>query len=200
MFKDIIPLTFSLLVHLALEFTDTIAKSYFGFLGGSDSRVYLQCGRTRFNPWVGKIPWRRKWQPAPVFLPGKSHGWRSLVGYSPWGCKESDTTERLHYNLFSYLFYWWNLGCLQFSVAVNNCICLWVTVLRVTINSGVKLLADWVCLCQTIFKVIVPAYDSQWILTISIAPYLCHTLDIVWLLKFSQTDRCVKMFLSSCNY
>ena len=42
--------------------------------------------------------WRRKWQPAPVFLPGKSHGWRSLVGYCPWGRKESDTTERLHYH------------------------------------------------------------------------------------------------------
>ena len=39
------------------------------------------------------IPWRRQWQPIPVFLPGKSHGGRSLVGYSPWGCKESDTTE-----------------------------------------------------------------------------------------------------------
>ena len=36
-----------------------------------------------FDPWVGKIPWRRKWQPTPVFLPGESHGWRSLVGYSP---------------------------------------------------------------------------------------------------------------------
>ena len=40
-------------------------------------------------------PWRRKWQPTPVFLPGKSHGLRSLVGYSLWGCKELDTTERL---------------------------------------------------------------------------------------------------------
>ena len=49
---------------------------------------------TRFNPWVGKIPWRRKWQPTPIFLPGESHGWRSLVGYiSPWGCKESDVTS-----------------------------------------------------------------------------------------------------------
>ena len=41
--------------------------------------------------------WRRKWQPTPVFLPGESHGWRSLVGYSPRGRKESDTTERLHF-------------------------------------------------------------------------------------------------------
>jgi len=45
---------------------------------------------------VGKIPWRRKWQPTPVLLPGKSHGQRSLLGYSPWGHKESDTTEWLH--------------------------------------------------------------------------------------------------------
>ena len=50
-----------------------------------------------FNSWVRKIPWRRKWQPTPVFLPGKSHGWRNLVGYSPWGHKELDTTERLHF-------------------------------------------------------------------------------------------------------
>jgi len=45
--------------------------------------------------WVGKIPWSRKWQPTPVFLPGKSHGQRNLAGYSPWGSKELDTIERL---------------------------------------------------------------------------------------------------------
>ena len=44
---------------------------------------------TGFNPWVGKIPWRREWQPTSVFLPGESHGQRRLVGYSPWGHKES---------------------------------------------------------------------------------------------------------------
>ena len=47
----------------------------------------------RFDPWAGKIPWRRKWQPTPVFLPGESHGQRSLAGYSPQGRTESDTTE-----------------------------------------------------------------------------------------------------------
>ena len=63
---------------------------------GSDGKsICLQCRRSGFNPWVGKIPWRRKWQPTPVFLPEKSHGQRSLAGYSPWGLKESDTTERL---------------------------------------------------------------------------------------------------------
>ena len=53
-------------------------------------RICLQCrrhGRWRYDPWVGKIPWRRKWQPTPVFLPEKSHGQRSLVGYSPRGGK-----------------------------------------------------------------------------------------------------------------
>ena len=50
-------------------------------------------GRCGFNPWIRKIPWRRKWQSNPVLLPGESHGQRSLVGYSPWGHKESDMTE-----------------------------------------------------------------------------------------------------------
>ena len=48
-----------------------------------------------FDPWVGKISWRRKWQPTQVSFPGKSHGQRSLVGCSPWSHKESGTTERL---------------------------------------------------------------------------------------------------------
>ena len=69
------------------------------FPGGSgDKSICLQCGRHGFNPWVGKIPWRSKWQPTPVLLPGKFHGWRSLVGYSPWG----HTTERLHFHFHIY--------------------------------------------------------------------------------------------------
>ena len=52
-----------------------------------------QCRRHGFSCWVRNIPWRRKWQPTLVFLPGKSCGQRSLMSYSPWGCKESDTTK-----------------------------------------------------------------------------------------------------------
>ena len=52
-----------------------------------------QCRRCGFDPWVGKITWRRKWQPTPIFLPGKFHGQRSLAGYSPWGL------QRVRYNL-----------------------------------------------------------------------------------------------------
>ena len=56
---------------------------------------YRRCKRCGFSPCVGKRPWRRTWQPAPVFFPGEFHRKRSLVGYSPWGCKESDTTEQM---------------------------------------------------------------------------------------------------------
>ena len=62
-------------------------------------RICLHCGRPRFNTLVGKIPWRRKWHPTPVPLPGKSHGRRSWIGYSPWGHKESDMTEWLHFSI-----------------------------------------------------------------------------------------------------
>ena len=55
----------------------------------------LQYRKSSFDPWVRKISWRKEWLPTPVFLPGESHGQRSLVGYSPWGSKESDTAEQL---------------------------------------------------------------------------------------------------------
>ena len=67
-----------------------------GFPGNASEERAFQCKRRKrceFDPWVGKIPWRGAWQPTPVFLPGESHGQRSLVGYSPQGCKELDTTE-----------------------------------------------------------------------------------------------------------
>ena len=61
-----------------------------------------QCRRLRVNPWVRNIPWSRKWQPVPVFMPGNFHGQRFLGGYRSWGHKESDTTEhsRMHYAMY----------------------------------------------------------------------------------------------------
>ena len=59
------------------------------WLSGEESACQCRrCRRRGFDPWVGKIPWRRKWQPTPVFLPAKFHGQRSLVSYSPWGHKQ----------------------------------------------------------------------------------------------------------------
>ena len=79
-------------------FSPLFLSGLMGFPGGSEGgkkkKIRLQCRRPRFDPSVGKIPWRREWVPAPVFLPGELHGQKSLVGYSPWGQEESDTTEQ----------------------------------------------------------------------------------------------------------
>ena len=71
--------------------------------GGKESACqYRRHKRCWFNPWVGKIPWRRAWQPTSVFLPGESDGQRSLEGYSPYSRKELDMTEVTACTLFSF--------------------------------------------------------------------------------------------------
>ena len=76
-----------------------LGKTYSSFRGlprwfkGKESA--FQCRKCRgcgFNPWLRKIPWKRKWQPTPISLTGKCRGQRNLESYSPWGCKESDMT------------------------------------------------------------------------------------------------------------
>ena len=67
----------------------------------AQQRIHLNCRRPRFNPWVGKIAWRREWQPTPVFFPGELHGQKSLAGYSPHGHNELDTTDWLIFDLLS---------------------------------------------------------------------------------------------------
>ena len=87
-----------------------------GFSGGASGKEpTCQCRkhkRNRFNPLVRKIPWKRKWQPTPAFLPGKFHGQRSLVGYGPWGCKKSDTTK----NDLAYMLLTQNLGNMNICI------------------------------------------------------------------------------------
>ena len=86
----------------------SLSLSFFFFVAYSKVRIpwcfrwqiiRLQCWRGRFHPWVRKVPWKSKWQPTPVFLPGEFHGQRTLLGYSPWGREESDTTEWLIHTL-----------------------------------------------------------------------------------------------------
>ena len=85
------------IVHMAgnwwcLNYLDGFPR----WLGGKESACQCRkCKRCRFDPWVRKIPWSRKWQPTPVSLPGKSHGQRSLAGYSPWSQKELNMTEHM---------------------------------------------------------------------------------------------------------
>ena len=73
-----------------------------GIPGGSHGKESAcNAGRSRFDPWTRKIPWRRECLPTPVFLPGESHGQRSLEGASPWGPIEWDMTESLAFSPFS---------------------------------------------------------------------------------------------------
>ena len=67
----------------------------YGFPGDSDGKETAMQETQVWSLGQEKIPWRRKWLLTPVFLPGKSHGQRSLAGYSPWGCKKLDMTEQL---------------------------------------------------------------------------------------------------------
>ena len=82
-------------LHILVDFA--LLYMILGFPDGTSGEEHTcQCRRLkrhRFNPWVRNIPWRRAWQPTPVFLPLESHGQRSLTGYSPWGRKESDMTS-----------------------------------------------------------------------------------------------------------
>ena len=79
-----------------------------GFPGGSAGKkpAMKRHRRHELDPWVGKILWRKKWQPTPVFLPGEFRGQRSLAGYSPWDLKELEVTEQEQGNfIFKSLIY-----------------------------------------------------------------------------------------------
>ena len=89
-------------ISLSVHSTETIwwpLRKLMGFPAGASGKEpacqYCRRKRHGFDPWAGKISWRRAWQPTPVFLPGKSHRDRILLGYSPKGHKGSDKTERL---------------------------------------------------------------------------------------------------------
>ena len=89
------------------------------FPDGSDGKDCVQCRKPELDAQVGRIPWRRERQPTPVFLPGKFHEQRGLVGYSPCGCKESDMTDRLTliFTVSEYLFF------ARYFVQVKKFIC-----------------------------------------------------------------------------
>ena len=75
---------------------NSLSNNWVSQVANSGKESPCQCRRHKrygFDSWIGKIPWKRKWPPTPVFLPGKSHGQRNLVSYSPWGRKELDVAE-----------------------------------------------------------------------------------------------------------
>ena len=104
-----------------------------GFSGGSDVKEFAySAGDMGLTSGSGRFPWRRKWQPTPVFLPGEFHGQRSLMSYSPWSCIESDMTERLSLSLTlpSTMLWPW---------------CLWPSKTPVHVPSSSFWGSSWVC-------------------------------------------------------
>ena len=100
--------------HLLYPFLFWLTLELLRWLSGKESPC--QCWSFRwyeFHPWIKKIPWRRKWQSTPVFLPGESHGLRNLVVYSPLGHKELNTNK--HACVFN-----WHLGCSHVLATINS--------------------------------------------------------------------------------
>ena len=103
---------------------------------GSDGKESIcQCRRLKFHPWVRESPWRREWLPTSVFLPREIHGQRGLVGYSPWGRKESDTKEQLTLPLsmkwsdFSWhRGFYWPILCYLKSIATLGKYVMWIEI------------------------------------------------------------------------
>ena len=98
-FLSVLPILVHILASVLLLLSLQNAIFLFNCFHSSKKSI-CKCKKCRFDPWVGKIPWKRKQQPTPVFLPGKSHGQKRLVGYGPWVYKELDTTELLSTHSF----------------------------------------------------------------------------------------------------
>ena len=104
-------------MHIFLIYSLVQMKS---FSGGTDGNEFAAVQKTCIWSLGQKIPWRRKWQPSPVFLPVKFHGRRTLVGCSPWGCKELYTTEWLHFvQMYAQELDYWNIFSSIFSFVRN---------------------------------------------------------------------------------
>ena len=113
---------------------------YPGGTSGKESACQgRRCKGYGLDPWVGKITWRRKWQPTPVFFPGQSHGQRSLVGYGSWGHKESDTTEHMcththtHTRVLTHIHMCAHRDtcvhtCTRTHVCIHACVCTYIHV------------------------------------------------------------------------
>ena len=86
-------------------------------------RIHLQCGRPGFDPWVGKIFWRREQLPTPVFWPGEFHGQRSVAGFSPWGRKELDLAERLSLTFATHFICYKNVATAGWAVYLSEYPC-----------------------------------------------------------------------------
>ena len=129
-------------------------------------RICLRCRRCRFNPWVRKISWRRKWHPTPVFLPEKSHEERSLAGYSPRGRNSQAhlvTKPQWHFSQYSYLAFDYYVSNVQLSFL------LFCPQRPGQVSHKTSILSELVQLCpcpldSNEIKAVIPQGNQPWIL------------------------------------
>ena len=142
------------------------------FPGGSEYKESAcQCKRRGFDPWVQKIPWRRVWQPTPVFLPGEFHGKSSLAGYSPWGHRESDTTE------------WLTLSSMS-TLSIFSCACWLFVYLWRNVCLYLLPIFDWIVCGFLSLSCISCSYilDIDPFLVASFANTFCHSIGCLFFL------------------
>ena len=124
---------------------------------GSSKESTCQCKRCQFDPWFRKISWRGKWHATPVFLPGKFCSQRSLMGYSPWGRKESDTAE------------WLSMHILYVCVCV--CVCIYIYIYLYPLKIFIYFWLCWVCVAMRGLSLVIESWGCS--------PVVVHELLIV---------------------
>ena len=131
-----------MLIHLMFEHSITKYRLYDGSSGKDPACQCRRHKRRRFGPWVRKIPWRKAWQPTPVFLLGKSYGQRSVAGYSPQHCKKSDTAEEIQnvclFEGWNYKSLFFSFFCLSVFLHVNMCYFLDFLIKKIISSIGLQ--------------------------------------------------------------
>ena len=155
----------------------TLPHASQGFSGGTNDKEPAcqrkRCKRHRFDPWVAKIPWRKAWQPTPVFLSGESHGQRSLVGCRPQSCKELNTTDAASHSTTH------ASQTVLFFLAFGNFFSLWS--IFVGLPPGLLTFFCWV---QSVFK-------SSWLI-LNLDVVFNYTMFIWFFLRwFTSLMKCL---------
>ena len=150
-----------------------------GFPGGA-----LVKNRQGFSPWVRKVPWRRKWQPTPVFMPGKFHGQRNTVGYHPQHRKELDTTEHTHAHTHTH------------TQSQNKPNCYLFSSEKFLISIKILSLSSFYFIFLKIYKIYIFIHTQMQIQLIQREEKRRFLLDTCWIILFSCTHSILFYFTS----
>ena len=148
----------------------------------SDGGICLPSRRHGFNPWFGKIPWSRKWQPTPVFLPGKAHGQSNLMGYSPQDCK------KVRYDLVAkYQTQWTNQESTEIWFSFHSLICLFILLLTCITHSFHKYMLE-ITMYQALCQALVILYQSNSAFVLPSKKKTCYQMTTMLQASLKELD------------